>query len=445
MARLFYMVVLLWIVGGCAIGEPDVPILSCNLPDISVNKKVADVKGTAADIVAPYLFDDVIEAYVVSSDENGNFFKTISFQTLATAAEPAIGFSVPVDATNLYIDYRIGNKVYVKLKNQFTDLYYGGLRIGALYVSPYNQGGVGRISQNDYKSVLNASCTTVKEEELVRAVAMGEIDDGDLNTLIELDEVQFTEAAIGRHYYEEVNAIGGATNWNLVDKNGNQMIFRTSSYADFSQSLVPEGSGKVRGILTKYSADYQLVARREADVQMNANRNIPFFVEDFQSVSDGSNLSLPGWSNIIEAGAIVWKGGITASNGYAEFAISGTKVVSNIVWLISPKIDMDVHDHEVLSFRSAQHHLDVDSPLNSLQVFISEDFDGLHVGDATWTLLSARIPMQSTPWNEFIGSGAIDLSGYKGKINIAFKYTGSGKDLALDGAFMVDDVQVYGD
>ena len=348
---------------------------------------------------------------------------------------------MPVDATNLYVDYRIGNKVYIK----YTDLYYGGLRIGSLYVNAYNQGGVGRLSQNDYKKILNASCTNVKEEQLVHAIDLGEINDSHLNTLIELSDVQFTEAAISRHYYEETNDVGGATNWNLVDKKGNQLIFRTSTYADFSKNIVPEGSGKVRGVLTKYASDYQLIARKESDVQMSETRNIPFFVEDFQSVSDGTNLSLPGWSNIIEAGAIVWKGGITSTNGYAEFAITGTKVASNIVWLISPKIDMDTHTNERLSFRTAQHHLDVDSPLNTLEVYVSTNFDGLHYATANWTKISARIPTQSSPWNEFIGSGAIDLSGYTGKINIAFKYIGSGKDLALDGAFMVDDVQVYGD
>ncbi len=439
------LVLLLLVLGGCANDATEIPKLSCNQPDFPVNKTVENIQQTAAEIVAQYPYDDVIEAYVVSSDENGNFFKTISLQTLATETTPAVGCSVPVDATNLYVDYRIGNKVYIKLKNQYTDLYYGGLRIGSLYVNAYNQGGVGRLSQNDYKKILNASCTNVKEEQLVHAIDLGEINDSHLNTLIELSDVQFTEAAISRHYYEETNDVGGATNWNLVDKKGNQLIFRTSTYADFSKNIVPEGSGKVRGVLTKYASDYQLIARKESDVQMSETRNIPFFVEDFQSVSDGTNLSLPGWSNIIEAGAIVWKGGITSTNGYAEFAITGTKVASNIVWLISPKIDMDTHTNERLSFRTAQHHLDVDSPLNTLEVYVSTNFDGLHYATANWTKISARIPTQSSPWNEFIGSGAIDLSGYTGKINIAFKYIGSGKDLALDGAFMVDDVQVYGD
>ncbi|MFA9192528.1 DUF5689 domain-containing protein [Flavobacterium sp. FZUC8N2.13] len=441
------LLMILWLVlmQSCANDEVQIPVLNCKQPDIAVNKTLAEIKGTAAEIVAQYPYDDVIEGYVVSSDENGNFFKTISFQTLATATTPAQGFSVPVDVTNLYVDYRLGNKVYIKLKNQYTDLNYGGLRIGSLYVSPFNQGGVGRLSQNDYKKVLQASCTNVKEEQLLRTIDLGEINDSHLNTLIELSDVQFIESAIGRHYFEETNNVGGATNWNLVDKNGNQLIFRTSSFADFSKNIVPEGSGKVRGVLTKYATDYQLIARKETDVNMSGKRNIPFFVEDFQSVSDGTNLSLPGWSNIIQAGAIVWKGGITSTNGYAEFAITGTKVVSNIVWLISPKIDMDTHTNETLSFRTAQHHLDVDSPLNTLEVYISTNFDGHNTNTATWIPVAAKIPNQATPWNEFIGSGAIDLSAYTGKINIAFRYVGSGRDLALDGAFMVDDVQVYGD
>ncbi|GEL10289.1 hypothetical protein SAMN05192550_0682 [Flavobacterium glycines] len=441
----FVLMFSILVFGACANDATEIPKLVCNQPNFEVNKKVSDIQKTATEIVAQYPYDDVIEAYVVSSDENGNFFKTISFQTLATATTPSIGFSVPVDATNLYVDYRIGNKVCVKLKDQYTDLYYGGLRIGSLYVNAFNQGGVGRLSQNDYKKVLNASCTNVKEEQLVRSIGLGEINDSHLNTLIELSNVQFTEPAIGRHYYEEANDVGGATNWNLVDKSGNQLIFRTSSFADFSKSIVPNGSGKVRGVLTKYATDYQLIARKEADVQMTGKRNIPFFVEDFQSVTDGTNLSLPGWSNIIEAGAIVWKGGISSTNGYAEFAITGTKVASNIVWLISPKIDMDLHTNESLSFRTAQHNLDVDSPLNTLEVYISNNFDGLNIKTATWTKVAARIPTQATLWNEFIGSGAIDLSSYTGKINIAFKYIGSGKDTALDGAFQVDDVQVYGD
>jgi hypothetical protein len=442
----FSLFLLVSIFSSCANDEVAIPKLSCNQPDLSVNKTVADVQANAGAIVSQYTYDDVIEAYVVSTDEFGNFFKSISFQTLATATTPAIGFSVPVDATNTYIDFRFGNKVYIKLKDQYTDINYGSIRIGGIYVNSYHEGAVGRLSQNDYKNVLHASCTTLTEDQLVRSISIPDLmNDSNLNTLVELSEVQFTEAAIGRHYFEETNNIGGATNWNLIDKNGNQVIFRTSSYADFATKLVADGRGKVRGVLTKFASDYQLVSRSENDVVISGERAVPFFSEDFKNVVDKSNLSLPGWANIVQSGTLFWKGTVYSGNGYAEFNISGTKVNSNIAWLITPKIDMDLHTNEKLTFRTAQHHLDVDSPLNTIEVYVSTNFDGLDVKAATWIPLDVIVPKQATPWYQFIGSGGVDLSSYTGKINIAFKYIGSGKNLALDGAFQVDDVQVFGD
>ncbi|RDI56831.1 DUF5689 domain-containing protein [Flavobacterium glaciei] len=442
----FSLVLLTILFGSCVTDEVLPPKLVCTQPDLITNKSVSEVHATANAIVTQYKYDDIIEAYVVSSDESGNFFKSISFQTLATATKPATGFSVPVDATNLYIDYRLGNKVYIKLKDQYTDILFGGMRIGSIFVNSYNEGGVGRLSQNEYKKVLNASCTNVKEDVLVRSLTMSELlNDSNLNTLVELSDVQFSAAAIGRRYFEETNNVGGATNWGLMDKLGNQVYFRTSSFSDFATKVVPNGSGKVRGILTKYGTDYQLLPRSEKDVVMTGPRSVPFFSEDFEKVVDKSNLSLPGWANMVQKGTLFWKGRVYSGNGYAEFAISGTKVVSNIAWLISPKIDMDTHTNEVLTFRSAQHHLDVDSPLNSLEVYVSTNFDGLNFATANWTPLVVNLPKQATPWYQFVGSGAVDLSSYKGKINIAFKYTGSGRNLALDGAFQVDDVQIFGE
>ena len=432
---------------GCVKEEFTVPTLSCTQPNLTINRRVAEVRADAGAIVTQYLFDDTIEAYVISSDESGNFFKSISFQTLATPTTPAIGFSVPVDATNTYIDYRVGNKVYLKLKDQYTDISFGGLRIGSIYVNSYNEGGVGRLSQNDYKNVLHASCTTISEDLLARPISIADVlNDANLNTLVELSDVQFTSAALGRHYFEETNNVGGATNWNLMDKLGNQLIFRTSSFADFAGNLVPNNSLKVRGVLTKYGTDYQLLARSEKDISLTGTRGVPFFSEDFQSVVTNANLNLPGWANLVQKGTIFWKGIVYSGNGCAEFnTTGGAKVISNVTWLISPKIDLDSHTNEVLTFRTAQHHLDVDSPLNSLEIYISSNFDGLNITSATWIPIAVNLPKQATPWYQFIGSGGVDLSSYKGKINVAFKYTGSGKNLALDGAFQVDDVQVFGD
>ncbi|SHF99893.1 DUF5689 domain-containing protein [Flavobacterium defluvii] len=422
------------------------PKLECTQPDYKVNKTVEKVYELSGSTAKQYLYDDIIEAYVVSSDEGGNFFKTISLQTKASERIPAIGFSVPIDASNTYIDYRIGNKVYVKLKNQFTDLYYGGLRIGSLYVSNAGDPTIGRISQNEYKNVLSASCELIDENQLLESLSIEKaLDDTKLNTLIELNDVEFTEAALGRHYFEESNNIGGSTNWNLRDKTGNQIILRTSSYAKFADHSVPEGSGKVRGILTKFGTDYQLMVRSENDIVMNGKRSTPFFAEDFQSVKNNVNFALPGWSNIVEKATKLWKSMVYAGNGYAEFNTTSTTAAENIAWLVSPKIDLTDYKNAVLSFRSAQHDLKVNSPLNTLEVYISTNFDGANISKAKWTKLDAKVPNLSTPAREFISSGGIDLSAYSGNINIAFKYIGSGKDKTLNGAFMVDDIKIFGE
>ncbi|WP_035646344.1 DUF5689 domain-containing protein [Flavobacterium sp. ASV13] len=426
--------------------EIETPKLECTQPDFTVNKTVEKVYELSSPTARQYTYDDIIEAYVVSSDEEGNFFKTISFQTKSAGKNKAIGFSVPLDASNSYIDYRVGNKVYVKLKNQFTDLYYGGLRVGSLYVSGSGDPTIGRISQNEFKNVLNASCATIDENELVESISIEEaLNDSKLNTLIELNNVEFTEEALGRHYFEETNNVGGSTNWNLRDNTGNQIIFRTSGYAKFADHSVSEGSGKVRGILTKFGSDYQFMVRFESDIKMNGKRNTPFFAEDFQSVKNNVNFVLPGWSNIVEKAAKLWKSMVYSGNGYAEFNTTSTTAAENIAWLISPKINLTGYKNPVLSFRSAQHDLKTDSLLNTLEVYVSSNFDGSNITKAKWTKLEAKIPSLATPARQFISSGGIDLSAYSGNINIAFRYVGSGKDKTLNGAFMVDDVKIFGE
>jgi hypothetical protein len=69
---------------GCANDATEIPKLRCTQPDFTVNKMVAEIRTNAGAIVTQYTYDDIIEAYVVSSDENGNFFKAISLQTLGT-------------------------------------------------------------------------------------------------------------------------------------------------------------------------------------------------------------------------------------------------------------------------------------------------------------------------------------------------------------------------
>ena len=68
-------------------------------------------------------------------------------------------------------------------------------------------------------------------------------------------------------------SLGGATNRYLVDDKGYELIVRTSSFADFANNPLPQGSGKIRGILTRFNNDYQLFVRTAADVDMTGERS----------------------------------------------------------------------------------------------------------------------------------------------------------------------------
>ncbi len=426
----------------------DVPTLECT--ETTLVKNMEPQAVPAPTVAAQYNGDGIIEAYVTSSDLGGNFFKSISFQTL----DGSFGFSVPVDVTSYFTKFEPGRKVLIKLDGAYTDKNFGSLRIGANF-----NGAVGRISAAQYETMLNRSCTVVSEEQLVQKIGIpATLNDARINTLIELQNVQFTEDAIGKTYFQTGNQIGGATNLYLEDENGNTIIFRTSSFASYAGGVVPSGSGTVRGVLTKFNNDYQFVARTGEDIKLDQPRiggepvepGTPFYTEDFEAAIDNTDLDLPGWSNIKESGNLrKWseqRFPLDAGNGYAEFSAFGSGDATNIAWLVSPAINMDTHTNETVTFDISQHHLDSDSEGNKIEIYVVTSFNGTDIVGATKVDITdlAELPKFATPWYQFVNSGVIDLSSYTGNVYIAFKFTGSGSNTALDGAFQVDNLIVSG-
>lgn len=175
------------------------------------------------------------------------------------------------------------------------------------------------------------------------------------------------------------------------------------------------------------------------DYEIHAYRDV-IFSEDFSvNAVDNQLLITPGWLNIAEVGAVQWKTQIYQGNAYAEFTSYQSQDVVNIGWLVSPEIDMDQHESEKLVFQAAQSF--VSSAANSLQVLVSNDFDGVNVATATWTTLNPILPTTTSPYFEFIKSGEVDLSSFTGKIRLAFKVKG-GKDNAIDGTYQVDNIRI---
>ena len=137
----------------------DAPNLSGECSDLTVTKTPQDVAAIANSTAQKYIADDVIEAYITSSDEGGNFYKSISM----VSVDGTKGFSMPIDAYNLYTKYEPGRKVYVRMKDRYfaNNSQTYSLEIGSLY----NGTQVGRISGVEYESVIKRGCTKVDENK----------------------------------------------------------------------------------------------------------------------------------------------------------------------------------------------------------------------------------------------------------------------------------------
>lgn len=249
------------------------PAQSC--VSIPKTKEVVEITNAATATAQQYTTDDAvvdyIEAYVTSSDEGGNFYKSISMMSL----DGLKGFSMPVDNYNLYTEFEPGRKVTVKLdKNVYYNKQHGSTVIGASF-----NNSVGRLSGVEYKNVILRSCDKVDENDIVKNLTIAQAkNDQYLNMLIEFDAVQFADTSIGKTYFDKtLNPVATftATNHNLRDANGNTIIVRFSEFATFATKQVATGNGKLRGVLTKYNSDYQFMVRTEKDIQLTGDRVDP--------------------------------------------------------------------------------------------------------------------------------------------------------------------------
>ena len=171
-------------------------------------------------------------------------------------------------------------------------------------------------------------------------------------------------------------------------------------------------------------------------------------VFDSYIVNDDEYLNFGDWTSFVEAGSVHWFEKETDNNGYLEFTSYLSGEATNIAWAITPKINLDKSENEVLTFKTSSDF--VSDPANKIEVFISNDFDGTNVLAATWTPITATLANNSTnilssDSNGFINinSGEIDLSTITGDIYIAFKGTGSGTNITLDGSLRLDDIKIY--
>jgi len=400
-------------VNGDDYGTPD---LSNDCVSITKTKEVFEITDVATATTVQYTTDenltDYIEAYVTSSDEGGNFYKSISFMSL----DGLKGFSMPVDNYNLFNEFEPGRKVTIKLdQNRYFNKQHGSTVIGSLY-----NNGVGRISGVEYKDVILRSCDKVDENDIIKNLTIADAkNDQYLNMLIEFDAVQFSNASLDKKYYDpSVNSIGGATNHIVTDVDGNTIILRVSEYAKFAGDLIPSNNGKIRGVLTKFNSDYQFMIRTINDVNLTNPRLNPT-IENFESFANNTAV-FPNYFNLKVQGTNDWFVGTFSGNKYLQ-ARKGNSTGATKIFFVMP---YDFDTHTKVSFKTLYGYMSLTStPI--MKVYYSTSFDSANptanIVDITSSFTFSN--HTGTGWaSAFTNSGVHTFTGMSGQGHIIFAY-----------------------
>ncbi len=402
--------------------------------------------------------DLYMEAYVVSTDEGGNFFEEIVLQD--KAENPTAGIVIQVDVNPLFTQYEFGRKVYIKLDGLSVSEDNGVIQLGRA-----NGNNLDKLSATQRVEHI------FRDPEVATIVPLEvNISDfsNDLESLfIRLNDVQFnrndvlgenvlTFAAEDDDQFDGERVLESCANSSTV-------ILSTSTFSDFNTLLLPANRGSIDGILTRDFFDdfYTLVINTPEDINFdNDMRCDPIelscglaatvgannlFSDDFETQSTNSLVSGNGWTNYIEAGTEGWEaytqGGTNSSQGIsARVGSFNSGDASTIAWLITPAIDLDANSAVTLSFETSNSFSDG----SNMELLFSNDWDGTESGiaTATWGVLpDAYVVQDSDFFGEWFESGNVDLSCGSGTIYIAFKYTGSGES-AFDGTYELDEISI---
>ncbi|MCX7551100.1 DUF5689 domain-containing protein [Xanthomarina sp. F2636L] len=405
-----------------------------------------------SDNVAKLLETDIyVKGYVSSSDRTGNFFKEFFIQD--SPSNPTIAIKIILNEVDTYNQFNFGREVYVSLKG----VYVGEERIGNQVITlgagtETDQYGTTVTSFGRIQTSSHIFRSPTTEEMVPLNLTISQLSSDYIGTFVQIDNAEFADNLLGKRYFDPMQDFDTKRTIQACEGFSYSTIqLETSSFASFRDELLPTGNGSIKAVLNKtYDGSSLIVAiNKTEDVDFNGTRCTPLDIsdftvlvdEDFETAVNNTDFDFPGWTNFVEDGSRVWREKEYSGNGYIEFSTYGSGDDVNIAWAVTPGIDMStIGGNAFFNFQAAQHHLD--SPDNTLEIFVSTDFDGSDVLGATWEPVSAVLPTQSNSWYEMVDSGLIDISAYSGTVYVAFKVTGSGTDETLDGAYQIDNYKV---
>ena len=233
----------------------------------------------------------IIEGYVVSSDEQGNFKEKLVIQDAIENASAGIQILLESDA--IFEDYTIGDKVYVKLDKLYMAENEGILTIG------YPKGN--KITKIEAEEIGNFIYNSGDNFEVIPTeISISDVSNSALeNTLVNILDVQLVESELGKSFTYFTGNNDAVRTIETCGEITKLSVF-TNGDATFSNELFPQGFGSITGVLSN-----NLEIRKLNDVQFtNAFEACPVIIPKIMitEISDPKNSTTARFVELFNAG-----------------------------------------------------------------------------------------------------------------------------------------------
>lgn len=337
-------------------------------------------------------FADTASVYgTVTMDEaSGNIYKSAYIQD-ATGA-----INLRMTSTS---GLRVGDYVRVYLPNTILGTYGGMIQLDNVTA--------------DSNIIILANERYIEPE----IVSIQELNAGNfMAKLIQLESVQFESGALSLNWADN----DGYGERYIENCDGEQVMIRTSNYASFAETQLPQGNGSLVAIASIYNNNWQLLVRNMSEIDLTGERcggggapgevqGLPYtqkFASSFGTYTTFDVLGNEAWE--IDYSTAKMAGYVNNVN------------YDNEDWLISSPVSLEGVSNVNLSMTYIARYF---ANLNSdITLQVSTDYIyGSDPATATWTNVPATW-VSGSDWTNFATTD-IDLSSYAGQtITVAIKY-----------------------
>jgi len=392
-----------------------------------------------------------ISGYVISSDEGGNFYKEIVIQN--EAENPTSGIVVQVDLNPLFTLYEFGRKVYIKLDGLSANVENGVLQLGIA--------GGDRLEQIPSTLVTNYIIRTDEVATIVPLdISINDLAEDKENLFVRFSDMQFQKDQVITSMGRPLTFAGETTDQfdgerTLVSCTDNSsVLLSTSTFSDFKSASLPIEKGTIEGIISRdYFDGYYVLSINSPDninftdttrcdpvvleCTGSTSTSTTIFEEDFEGISDESNLDGQGWTNInTSGGSERFELQSFSGDKYLKISAFGTGEDTMVSWLITPDINLDNSTEEELTFNISSNY---DSGI-ALTVYITDNYSG-DPETTDWTQLDVSIPIGGSGFGSYVTLGT-NISCLDGNVRVAFKYNGGASSIST--RYHIDDIKVTG-